>query len=358
MDEAVTDRLTIGVDVGDRNSQCCVLDSDGEVLEQSTVPTTQAGMRRWFAGKGSARVILEAGTHSHWGSRLLADLGHEVIVANPRMLRFIYGNDSKNDKADAVYLARVGRLDPTLLKPIVHRGEAAQADRALIRSREALVRSRASLVTHVRAMTKVFGARLPRSSTGAFPQRVEAHVPEILRPALVPVLETIATLTAKIRELDRKINMLARASYPDTALLTQVPGVGNLTALAYILTLEDPSRFAKARAVGSYLGLRPRQRDSGDKQPQLRITKSGDALLRYLLVECAHHMMSSRGADTDLKRWGLKLAERGGKNAKKRAAVAVARKLSVLLLRLWVTGEAYEPLRSARLRGGLGPVPS
>jgi transposase len=358
MNEAVIDRLTIGIDLGDRCSQCCVLDSAGEVLEQSTVPTTQAGLRRWFSGKGPAQVILEAGTHSHWVSRLLADLGHEVVVANPRMLRLIYGNDSKNDRADALYLARVGRLDPTLLRPIVHRGEAAQADRALIRSREALVRSRASLVTHVRAMSKVFGARLPRSSTGVFPERVETHLPEILRPALAPVLEIIATLTAKIRELDRKINLLTQDRYPDTALLTQVPGVGNLTALAYVLTLEDPSRFAKARAVGSYLGLRPRQQDSGAKQPQLRITKSGDTMVRYLLVECAHHMMSSRGADTDLKRWGLKLAERGGKNAKKRAAVALARKLSVLLQRLWMTGEAYEPLRNERLRRELGLVPS
>ncbi len=261
MNETITNntegKLTIGVDLGDRSSQCCVLDRDGEVLEQATVPTTQPGLRRWFAGKDSARVILEAGTHSHWTSRPLADLGHEVIVANPRMLRFIYGNDSKNDRADAAYLARVGRLDPALLKPIVHRGEAVQADRALIRSREALVRTRASLVTHARAMAKVFGSRLPRSSTGVFPQRVEAHVPEVLRPALTPVLEVIATLTAKIRELDRKIDALARVSYPDTALLTQVPGVGNHTALAYVLTLEDPSRFAKARAVGPILGSVP-----------------------------------------------------------------------------------------------------
>jgi transposase len=356
-DESAKDRLTIGLDLGDRSTQCCVLGPDGEVLEQSSIPTTQAGLGRWFAGKDSARVILEAGSHSHWISRLLADLGHEVIIANPRMLHFIYGNDSKNDKADAAYLARVGRLDPALLKPIVHRGEATQADRALLRSREALVRTRASLVTHARATAKVFGVRLPRSSTGVFAQRVEAHVPEILRPALVPVLETIASLTAKIREFDRRINMLARTSYPDTALLTQVPGVGNLTALAYVLTLEDPTRFPKARAVGSYLGLRPRQRDSGDKRPQLRITKAGDVTLRYLLVECAQYMMSSRGVDTDLRRWGLKLAERGGKNAKKRAAVAVARKLSVLLLRLWVTGELYEPLRNVRLRGEPTGVP-
>jgi transposase len=352
------DRLTIGVDLGDRSSQCCVLDTQGEVLEESALPTTQAAFRRWFAGKDSARVILEAGTHSHWTSRLLTELGHEVIVANPRMLRFIYGSDSKNDKADAAYLARVGRLDPALLKPVMHRSEVSQADRALIRARDALVRSRSSLVTHARAMVKVFGARLPRSSTDAFAQKAEPHVPEILRPALMPILSVISALTSQILELERKIDFLARETYPDTRLLSQVPGVGNLTALAFVLTVEDPSRFPKPRAVGSYLGLRPRQKDSGDKQPQLRITKAGDVMLRCLLVECAQHMMGSLGADTDLKRWGLKLAERGGKNAKKRAAVAVARKLSVLLLRLWMTGEVYEPLRNARIRGELLPTAS
>jgi transposase len=150
------------------------------VLEESTVPTTQPAFRRWFSGKEPARVILEAGAHSHWTSRLLTELGHEVIVANPRMLRFIYGSDSKNDKADAAYLARVGKLDPGLLKPVTHRSEAAQADLALIRSRDALVHSRSSLITHARGLVKVFGARLPRCSTDAFARKVEPHIPNVL----------------------------------------------------------------------------------------------------------------------------------------------------------------------------------
>lgn len=351
-------KLTVGVDLGDRSSHCCVLDAEGTVMEEATVPTNQRAFRRWFSAKEPARVILEAGTHSHWVSRLAGDLGHEVIVANPRMLRFIYGSDSKNDRADAAYLARVGRLDPSLLRPIVHRSEAHQADRALLRSREALVRSRAHLITHVRAMVKVFGARLPRCSTDYFVRRVEGHVPDILLPALEPVLAIIATLTDRIRELERKIDLLARESYPETALLAQVSGVGTLTSLAFVLTVEDPGRFPQCRSVGSYLGLRPRQQDSGASQPQLHITKAGDQMLRCLLVECAHHILGALGPDSDLRRWGLKLAERGGKSAKKRAAVAVARKLSVLLLRLWATGEVYEPLRNARKNDQLLPTPA
>ncbi|HZJ03191.1 MAG TPA: IS110 family transposase, partial [Thermoleophilia bacterium] len=287
----------------------------------------------------------------------LAELGHEVIVANPRMLRFIYGSDSKNDRADAAYLARVGRLDPGLLHPIVHRSEETQGHRTVLRSRHALVQCRSSLINHARGTVKSFGSRLPRCTSENFAAKVDAHVPDILRPALGPVLDTITALTEQIRELDRRIDALAKDTYPETALLAQVPGVGRLTALAYVLTVEDPSRFAESRAVGSYLGLRPRQRDSGVSRPQLSITRSGDEFLRYLLVECAQHMLGYKGADTDLRRWGLKLAEHGGGSARKRAVVAVARKLSVLLLRLWVTGEVYEPLRNARRRGEVLPMP-
>ena len=351
-------RLTVGLDVGDTYTQTCVLDEAGEVIEESRVATTPKAFRRRFATMPPARVVLEAGTHSHWASRLLGELGHEVIVANPRMLRFIYGSDSKNDKADAAYLARVGKLDPALLHPVVHRSEQCQADRALLRSRQALVRTRASLITHARGMVKIFGAKLPRCSTDAFVRKASDHVPDILRTALDPVLEIIASVSAQIRELDRQVESLAQERYPETRLLSQVPGVGSLTALAYVLTVEDPARFERARAIGSYLGLRPRQADSGVLKPQLRITKAGDEMLRGLLVECTQHMLGSLGPDSDLKRWGLKLAERGGKAAKKRAVVAMARKLSVLLLRLWVTGEVYEPLRNARVRGELVPTTS
>jgi len=172
------------------------------------------------------------------------------------------------------------------------------------------------------------------------------------------VLVVIAELCAQIRALDERIEKMARQRYPETALLTQVPGVGTLTATVYVLTLEDPERFPRSRSVGSYLGLRPRQRDSGSLQPQLRITKAGDEHLRWLLVGAAHYILGPFGPDTDLRRWGLKLAAQGGRSGKKRAAVAVARKLSVLLLRLWVTGEVYEPLRNARLRDEFLPSPT
>jgi transposase len=351
-------QVTVGLDLGDRHTQVCVLDEAGEVVEEARLATKPQALRRRFCGADPLRMVLEAGTHSPWVSRLLAELGHVVIGANPRKLRLIYQNDSKSDRVDAEYLARVGRLDPALLSPLTHRGADTQADLALLRSRNALVRARTRLISHARGTTKSLGARLPACSSAAFACKVEPCVPAELTTALAPVLAVIAQLSDEIRALDECIDEMARQRYPETALLTQVPGVGTLTATVYVLTLEDPQRFPRSRSVGSYLGLRPRQRDSGSLQPQLRITKAGDEHLRWLLVGAAHYILGPFGPDTDLRRWGLGLAAQGGRNGKKRAAVAVARKLSVLLLRLWVTGEVYEPLRNARLRGELLPAPA
>lgn len=341
-----TPELTIGLDLGDRFSRLCGVDGSGEVVEEGRLQTTEASLRRRFAGSERSRVVVEVGTHSPWVSRLLEGLGHEVWVANPRQLRLIYRNDRKSDRVDAEYLARIGRLDPKLLAPVAHRGRETQADLAVLRSREVLVGARTRLVNHVRGAVKSVGGRLPSCSTASFPRQVREGIPEELEPALVPLLADIARLTRQIRRYDRRIERLCEERYPETVVLRQVAGVGPITALCYVLTLEDPTRFPSSRSVGTYLGLVPKQRDSGDSEPQLRISKAGDPMLRRLLVGSAHYILGPFGPDTELRRWGLKLAERGGKAAKKRAAVAVARKLAVLLHSLWHTGEVYEPLRA------------
>jgi transposase len=352
MNDAITREttLTVGLDVGDRYVQVCVLDEAGEVVEESRLPTKAAALERRFAASDRMRMVLEAGAHSPWLSRLLQELGHEVLVANPRKLRLIYMNDSKSDRVDAEYLARIGRLDPSLLAPLRHRSAETQQDLALLRSRSCLVRARTQLITHVRGSVKSFGSRLPRWGAEAFARKAEAQIPEELEPALSPVLRAITQLSEEIKTLDEQIEKTAEERYPETRLLTQVPAIGTLTAQCFMLTIEDPARFPKARAVASYVGLRPRQADSGTISPQLRITKAGDEHLRWMLVVAAQRILGPLGSDSDLRRWGLALAAKGGKNGKKRAVVAVARKLAVLLLRLWQTGEAYEPLRNAKRR--------
>jgi len=355
MAQAVTQY--VGLDVGDQHSHLCVLNAAGDILEESRVRTTPGALRARVTAMPRARIVLETGTHSAWISRLLAAPGHEVIVANARKLALITANDSKDDRTDAETLARLGRADPALLAPIQHRRAETQADLAVVRAREALVRTRTVLVNHVRGAVKaVGGGRLPACSTASFARVVAPVIPEALRPALVPVLATIATLSTTIAGYDRVMAQLGERRYPATAQLRQVAGVGPLTALCYVLTLEDPARFRTSRVVGSYLGLRPRRADSGTRTTQLGITKAGDGLLRRLLVSSAQYILGPFGPDSDLRRWGETLAARGGKNAKKRAVVAVARKLAVLLHRLWATGLVYEPLHDTHRRTPPTPV--
>ena len=278
---------------------------------------------------------------------MLSSFGHHVIVANARQVQLISASSRKDDRLDAEMLARLARVDPELLRPIHHRGEKAQQDLMAIRVRAALVEARTSLVNAARGLAKSMGERLPSCDADSLGVERLESLPEKLRESLRPLLQEVESLTEKIQELDQKVEQIARREYPETQLLRQVSGVGPLIALTFVLTLEDRNRFEKSRDVGCYVGLRPKRGDSGESQPQLRITKEGDIYLRKLLVQGAHCVLNRRGPDTDLKRWGLKLAERGGKNAKKRAVVAVARKLAVLLHRLWMTGEVYEPLRNS-----------
>jgi transposase len=344
-------RMTAGLDLGDRYSYLCLIDQEsGEVIEEGRLRTTPEAFRRRFASERPMRIGIEAGTHSPWASRALEECGHEVLVANARKLRLIYANKRKTDEVDAENLARLARVDPKLLYPIKHRDEDSQAHMALIRSRQALIGSRTQLVNHVRGAVKSFGARLPKCPARSFHNRAAAHIPEALLPALEPILETIGSLTERIRQYDRQLEAISEEHYPETELLRQVEGVGTLTALTFVLTVGDPYRFERSRSVGAYLGLVPARDQSGDRDPQKRISKEGDETLRKLLVGNSHYILGPFGSDSDLRRHGQKIAARGGKNSKKRAAVAVARKLSVLLHRLWVTGEVYDPLHNTHRR--------
>lgn len=342
--------ITIGMDLGDKTSRYCAIGNNGEVLCEGSVPTTKKGMRQIFAALGRCRVALEVGTHSPWVSRLLKSLGHEVVVANARQVKLITQSSRKDDKLDAQMLARLARVDPQLLRPIRHRSEQAQLDLMQIRVRAGLVEARTGLVNMARGLAKAVGERLPKCDADNLDVERLRALPVGVETVLQPVLEAVESLTEKIHTCNEQIEQIARERYPETELLKQVSGVGTLIALTFVLTLEDAGRFRKSREVGCYVGMRPKSRDSGDSQPQLGISKEGDVYLRQLLVQGAHHILGRRGPDTDLKRWGLQLFARGGKNAKKRAVVAVARKLAVLLHSLWISGEVYEPLRHSQAR--------
>ena len=337
---------TIGMDLGDRSSQYCILNEAGEVIWESKLPTTPKGIEEVFSRIPRSRMALETGTHSPWVSRQLTQLGHEVIVAHARNVRLIGESSRKDDRLDARTLARLARIDPGLLSPVRHRSAKAQIHLTVIRARATLVSARTALVNAARGLTKSYGARLPKCGSEQMNREIAPGLSQELREALDPLLAEIESLNECIAEYDRRIEKVAKEAYPEAALLRQVKGVGPLIALTYVLTLDDPHRFRRSRDAGCFLGLRPGRRNSGMSEPQMHISKEGDRYLRTLLVQGAHYILGPFGQDSDLRRWGLKLAKRGGKNAKKRAVVAVARKLAVPLHKLWVRGEVYEPLRN------------
>ncbi len=338
-------KRTVGIDLGDRYSNYCVLDEEGKAIDQGRVSMTQSSFEKAVSRWPVGLVALEVGTHSRWVAEILEAHGHEVIIANPRRLKLITESVNKHDKADAMLLARLGRADMDLLKPVLHRTREAQADLTSIRARDGLVRTRGKLVNSVRGLVKPFGVRLPSCATACFAIKSAPHVPDELKSALAPILTQIDTLTDAISGYDAQIEHMALTRYPDTVRrLKQVAGVGTLSAMTFILCMGDPQRFRRSRDVGCYLGLKPAQKQSGGSNPELGITKNGNELLRRTLVQSAHYILGAFGPDTDLRRWGLKLAGQG-KGSRKRALTAVARKLAVLLHRLWVSGESYRPLR-------------
>lgn len=342
-------KITIGIDLGDRKSHICEIDEAAQIVKETSIPTTRSAVETYFAGREGCRVVLEAGTHSPWISRQVRALGHEDVVANPSKLYGKQRRRKRNDRSDARYLARQGRADIELLHPIQHRGAKAQEHLELIRARDQLVRARTKLINHVRGAVKSQGGRIARCSAEAFAGRARHQVPVELRSASEPILEMIGELTRRIHAMDTQVERVAE-EYPEVARLRQVHGVGALTGLAFVLLVEDPKRFKRSRDVGPYFGLVPQLDESSDSSPQLGITKTGDELGRRLLVSAAQYILGPFGPECDLRRFGEAIAARGGKNAKKRAVVAVARKLAVMLHRLWVTGAGYDVDRQLKRR--------
>ncbi len=344
----VNTKVTIGVDLGDKRHRVCVLSNEGEVLEESWIVNTKTGVLRYFSKYQPLeveKIALETGTHSRWISNLLQERAFRALVANSRKLRMIWNNDRKSDVADAEMLARVARFDEELLSPIHHRGQSAQLALTWLKSRDILVKVRTALINHVRGTVKTHGYRLPKCSAECFHKRSREHLPEELKGAVEPVLSQIEYLTKRIRWYERKIDELIQDSYPEAEHLMQIQGVGSIVGLAYVLTIEDPWRMKDKRSVGAFLGLIPKRDQSGERDHQLRISKRGDKFLRRLLVSSAQYIIGPLGPDCELRRYGLRIYERGGRtrNAKRRAAVAVARKLSVLMLALWRSQEPYDP---------------
>lgn len=345
---ALAPMLTTGLDLGDRTTHRCTLDAERRVTARGRFTTTRESLQREFGGIARQRVVIEAGSQSLWVSHLLRELGHEVMVVDPRRVQKLLAGNRKTDRRDAESLARLAVGVPELMGEAHHRSFETQADLSMLRSRDILVRMRTRLVCHVRGILKAFGIKVPSSSASYFHRKANEHIPSNLQPALQPVLAALGDLEHRIDEIDEALQVVAATRHPETKILRQVSGVGPVVAMAYALTVGDPKRFRRSRDVGAWVGLTPDKRSSGDSDPQLSIHRRGDGYLRRLLVVASHYILGPFGKDCDLRRYGLRLCERGGGNGKKRAVCAVARKLAVLLHRLWVSGVPYEPLRNSK----------
>ena len=333
---------TIGLDLGDRSHYHCVLDAAGQLIHEGSIPNDRAALTALLAQYPAATVALEAGTHSPWISRYLTGLGAEVIVANPRKLHAISRHERKCDRRDAAMLARLARADVALLHPLQHGSAQAQHDLLGLKLRDALVRTRVGLINTVRFTLKSLGYPVSNPSSEAFHKHIVSEVPADCLPVVQPLLTVLTLITEQIKTMERDLVTRSKKDYPVTQRLQQIAGVGPLTALCFVLKIGDPTRFGRSRDVGPYLGLCPGRDQSGDTDKQLRISKCGDGLLRRLLVSAAHYILGPFGPACALRAYGEHLTGTSTRE-KKRAVVAVARKLAVLLLSLWKHGTDYEP---------------
>jgi len=332
-----------GIDLHQKESELCGMDAEGRVKCRQRIATTETGFRRAFGRKSRCRIVLESGCQSAWAARILEEIGHEVVVVNPRRVRLIAESTLKSDRIDAEILAWLSRQDEKLVRPVYQRSEGARQLRTRLRVRTSLVRSRTALINSVRGTLRSQGYRMGSCLAARFAQHFsEQKLDDELRQVLDPVVEMIGELSVRIARIEKD---LVEESGADELLLRlqEVPGVGPLVCLAFVGWVDRPERFQRSRDVGACLGLRPQVRDSGERQWRGAITREGDSEMRRLLVQAAHAALNCR-RQSALKRWAEQLAQRAGK---RKAVVALARKIAVLLHRLWTTGQSYQPLLQA-----------
>ncbi len=331
--------IHVGIDVHQKSSQVCELSEEGVILETSQIPSTETAYRRWFLNRKPMHIVIECGGSSRWVARLLREMKHEVLVVNSRRVRLIAESSLKTDKIDAEVLARLSCFGRGLLRPVYQRGEEANILQTRLRVRSTLVRSRTAMINSIRGVVRSFGFRIPGRSISRFTVGYASlKLSSDLRKTLDPLFATVVELTMRIEILTRRLSKDSRKDERFRRLQT-VPGVGPMVSLAFVSLIDNPHRFRKSRHVGAYLGLRPRIRQSGSNEQRGSITKEGNAELRCLLVQAAHSLLRCR-QDSALRNWGLALTDRIGK---KKAVVAIARKLAVLLHRLWVNEENFIP---------------
>ena len=331
-----------GLDVGDKATHVCVVDGEGLIVWRgvcATDPEVLAStLKRHAAGLG--RVVLETGSLSAFLYHGLVEREIPAVCICARHAKGVLSTrTNKSDVHDAEGLAQLARTG--WFKAVHIKDSATHLDRAQLKIREQLIKAHHAMAGQLRGLLKLFGLRLGKVTTpGKRAERLEALLaqkPE-LRPVLAPLVASLAALEEQIAASSRSLKARAAAD-PVAARLMSVPGVGPITALTFKSSIEDPNRFARGRDAGAYAGLVPRRYQSGERDTRGRISKAGDPMLRSALYEAANNLLARVKRSSPLQAWGKALAQTKGA---KRARVAVARKLAILLHRLWQSGASFQ----------------
>src|SRR5471032_3325607 len=330
----------VGLDVSLKQTSICVVDQAGSVVREGVVASDPEAISVYVNAKApdAVRIGLETGPTSTWLWTELKRLGLPVICIDARHAKAVLKMQiNKSDRNDAIGIARI--MQTGWFKEVHVKDIDSHSVRSLLASRALLVKIKRDLENHVRGLLKNLGLFIGRAKFNVFAVRAEELIegrPELIA-AIRPLLEARNAVGEQVSELDRKVMRLARHDAQVRRFMT-VPGVGPITALAFKATIDDPARFARSRSVGAYVGLTSRRHASGEVDWSGRISKCGDAMLRTYLFEAAGVLLTRVQKWCALKAWGLRLAKRSGM---KKARTAVARKLAVILLRMWRDGTQF-----------------
>lgn len=330
----------VGLDVSKEQTSYCVKDKTGATLAEGKVETHPDAIFEMLKAETLCpeRVVLETGSMSGWLQRHLAALSMPVICVDARQAHAVMKlQPNKTDASDAAVLAELARTG--FYRQVALKSENAQERRSLLKARDQVVKQRRDIDNTLRGLLRSFGIRLPKG-VGGFVARVRMQLTEHPNLAIVaePLLDVRRSLDQSLDKLDREVGRRVKAD-PVCRRLMSVPGVGPVTALCFVSTIDDPTRFTKSRTVGAYLGLTSRRHQSGEMDYSGRISKRGDSLLRKYLYEAAHCLLTSVRRACSLKSWARRVQKRAGH---KKACVALARKLAVLLHRLWQNGATFQ----------------
>lgn len=332
-----------GIDLASKASAVCIENETGRIVAEFEMPTDEDGFRTRLGDLEPMHCVLEASPLAEWAARVLESLGHSVVVIDARKAKAVIRTKRKTDQLDARNLAKMAR---TGWYTAVHRKSAsARLMRTLLKARQGLVEVANAQRSRILGLLRAHGIKVTGARGDAFESRVleavRAREPE-LEVILQPLLGLRSQARAEAEVLAQRLKELSQ-HVPVCRQLMSVPGVGPIVAATYVATIDDPHRFEHSDQVADYVGLVPSVYQSGETEYRGRITKEGDALLRWLLVEAANVLLTRVKRACALQNWGRRLLAKKGLA---KARVAVARKLSVLLHRLWVSGEEFDWARA------------